>query len=171
MEKDNRKIARETKTSRSVRMMNNKGITLVELLVVVAIIGILAMIAVPTYLGQQKRAERTEASANLQNLRLLEEQFYAENANYAATTGAAGANQPGNIALIQALGVLPGFKPGAGASLSFSYRIVQNQQITATNPLTYGVLTPCFTAIATGNTGKRVSADVFAIDCNNIRNF
>ncbi|GAB4419577.1 MAG: hypothetical protein OHK0032_15490 [Thermodesulfovibrionales bacterium] len=48
---------------------------------------------------------------------------------------------------------------------------MQNQQITATNPLAYGALTPCFTAIATGNTGTRVAGDVFAIDCNNNKNF
>ena len=151
--------------------MDKRGFTLVELIIVVAIIGILAMIAIPAYVGQQKRAARTEAYANLQNLRLLEEQFFAENGIYAATTGADGTNQPGNVALIQAAGILPGFRPGAGTGLIFSYRIVQNQQIVTTNPLAYGALTPCFTAIATGNTGSRVTNEVFAIDCNNNRNF
>ena len=149
--------------------MNEKGITLIELLIVIAIIGILAMIVTPAYIGQQRNATRNEAYSNLQNLRLLEEQFFAEQSTYAPTAGVAGASQPGNIALIQAAGVLPGFKPGTG--LSFSYRIVQNQQITTTSPLAYGALTPCFAAIATGNTGSRVAGEVFAIDCNNNRNF
>lgn len=151
--------------------MNNKGFTLIELIIVVVIIGILAMIAIPAYIGQQKRAARTEAYTNLENLRLLEEQFFAENGNYAATTGVAGADKPGNVALIQASAVLPGFRPGAGADLSFSYQIVQNQQITSTTPLAYAASTPCFTAIATANTGTRVAGEVYAIDCNNIRNF
>ena len=138
-------------------------------MIVIAILGILAAIGWPSYLGQQKVAARTEAQANLQNLRLLEEQFYAENGNYAASTGAAGADQPGNVALINAVGVLPGFRPGP--RLGFSYQIVQNQQITATDPIAYGNLTPCFTAIATGNSSTRVTGDVFAIDCNNNRNF
>ncbi len=51
--------------------MKSKGFTLIELLVVIAIISILALIAVPTYVGQQKRAVRTEAYSNLENLRLL----------------------------------------------------------------------------------------------------
>lgn len=151
--------------------MNKKGFTLIELLIVIAIIGILAGIALPAYIGQQRSATRSEAYSNLQSLRLLEEQFMAENGAYAPTTGIAGADQPGNIALIQAAGVLPGFKPGTGTSLSFSYQIVLNFQITTTNPLAFVVQTPCFYAIATGNANSRVAGEVYAIDCNNNRNF
>lgn len=41
---------------------NNKGITLIEMLI--AIIGILAAIVLPAYIGQQKRAARAEAFTN-----------------------------------------------------------------------------------------------------------
>jgi prepilin-type N-terminal cleavage/methylation domain-containing protein len=125
-------------------LMNKKGVTLIELIIVVAIIGILAAIAVPAYLGQQKAAARTEAYSNLQNLRLLEEQFFAENGTYTAAAA--------NVAAIQAL--LPGFRPGTG--LNFNYAITSTSS--------------CFVATATG-TGGRVAGDVFTIDCNNNRNF
>jgi prepilin-type N-terminal cleavage/methylation domain-containing protein len=150
--------------------MNKKGFTLIELLIVIAIIGILAVIAIPAYVGQQTRAARSEAYSNLQNLQLLEAQYFADQGNYTISLGiAAPPNQPNNVATIAA--VLPGFQPGTG--LNYSYWIVQNNQITnaTTNPPTTGALTPCFVAWAYGNTGSRVSGDQFAIDCNNVRNF
>jgi len=159
--------------------MNNRGFTLIELLVVIAIIGILAMIAIPAYIGQQRSAARTEAYSNLQSLRLLEEQFFAENARYTASLGAAGntvAIRDANIAAIRTTPVeaLPGFRPGNDAN--FSYRIIQNNQLTipVTNPPAWAaspVGTLCFTAVATGIVNTRVVGDMFAIDCNNNRNF
>jgi len=163
--------------------MNKKGFTLIELLIVVAIIGILAMIAIPAYVGQQKGAARTEAYSNLQNLRLLEEQFFAENGNYTASLGVAGdtaAIRDSNLALIQDvandadINELRGFRPGQGTN--FSYRIIQNNQITVpvANPPVWAASpagTPCFVAVAEGITGTRVAGDFFAIDCFNNRNF
>ncbi len=105
--------------------MDKRGVTLIELIIVVAIIGILAMIAVPAYIGQQKSAARTEAYSNLQNLRLLEEQYFAENGCYYMAGGppAVCTNATiSGVANIQAF--LPGFKPGS--SLSFSYKITTN---------------------------------------------
>ena len=62
--------------------MDKKGFTLIELLIVIGIIGILAGIAIPMYVGQQAKAARTEASTNLQNLRMLMEQLYADQGKY-----------------------------------------------------------------------------------------
>jgi len=166
--------------------MNERGFTLIELLITIVIIGILAAIAIPGYIGQQKNATRSEAFTNLQNLRLLEEQFFAEQGRYTVTLGVAGADRPGNIAIIQQGGspadptnALSGFKPGPGSA--YSYRIVSQVGVGIPTPApvpydnTTAALTPnttpCFIATATGNTRSRVRGDVFAVDCNNNRNF
>ncbi len=150
--------------------MNKRGYTLIELLVTVAIIGILATIAIPAYIGQQTRAARTEAYTNLESLRLLEEQFFAENGVYTNAMGTVAGNSPGtrdaNIVAIQTNALpnrLPRFRPSAGGN--YSYRIEQNVNFAGANQ------TPCFRATATGVNGTRVEGDSFMIDCNNTRNF
>lgn len=157
--------------------LSKTGFTLIELMIVVAILGILAAIGWPAYIGQQKKAARTEAYSNLESLRLLEEQFFAENAQYAPTGGGTiNYNATPGVADNGIEDALPGFRPGGqvglpGFGLNFTYLLTQNQRITGTNPLAYGAQTPCFTAVATGVAGTRVAGDVFAIDCNNNRNF
>ena len=141
-------------------MNSNKGFTLIELIIVVTIIGILAMIAVPAYLGQQSRATRSEAFGNLEALRLMEEQFFSENAGYTASAGGCAANT-NNVAAIQAL--LPGFQPPP--DLSFSYCITQNVNLAG------APTTNCFRAQAFGNTGSRVAGETFAIDCTNNKTY
>lgn len=145
-------------------MRNKKGFTLLELIIVVAIIGILAVIAIPGYIGYQKKAVTTEAFSNLEAMRLLEEQFFAENNRYTVSLGNCAANQPGNVATIQTGGgdvtnAIPNFRPGTGGS--FSYCLQQNIDVNG------AAQTPCFRGSAFGNTGTRVAGEIFRIDCNN----
>lgn len=144
-----------------IRLTDKNGLTLIELIIVLAIISILALVAIPGYIGQQTRAARAEAFTNLESLRLLEEQFFAENGAYTADLGTCAADNPGNVATIQ--GSLPGFQPGTG--LSYSYCIEQNIALGG------GAQIPCFRASAFGNTGTRVAGDTFMIDCNNNKDF
>ncbi len=58
--------------------MNRKGFTLIELMIVVAIIGILAAIAIPNFLAMQLRAKRAELPANLDGIRTAEKAYHAE---------------------------------------------------------------------------------------------
>lgn len=63
--------------------LKQKGFTLLELMIVVAIIGILAGIALPAYQDYVKRGKAAEATAGLADMRVRMEQFYQDNRTYA----------------------------------------------------------------------------------------
>ena len=64
--------------------MKQRGITLIELMVVVAIIGILAAIAYPSYTQYVQRSNRAEAMNELVRIANMQEQFFADNRSYAS---------------------------------------------------------------------------------------
>ncbi|OIR04949.1 fimbrial protein precursor [mine drainage metagenome] len=61
---------------------NHKGFTLIELMVVVAIIGILASIAMPSYTNYVKKGKAAEATTDLATGRVKMEQFFQDNRTY-----------------------------------------------------------------------------------------
>lgn len=67
-------------------MRNNKGFTLIEVMIVVAIIGILAAIAYPSYDEYVKRGNRTEGQAFLQDVAARQERYYSQNNKYVTDT-------------------------------------------------------------------------------------
>ena len=71
---------------RSNRRFFNKGFTLIELLITVAIVGILAAVAFPSYTSYIAKARRADARAQLASAQQWIEKFYSESFDYAQNT-------------------------------------------------------------------------------------
>jgi type IV pilus assembly protein PilA len=67
-----------------------KGFTLIELMIVVAIIGILAAIAIPNFIKFQARSKQSEAKANLKAMFTAEKAFFQEKDRFSTFVGEVG---------------------------------------------------------------------------------
>ncbi len=61
------------------RAQEQKGFTLIELLVVILIIGILAAIAIPTFLNQRGKAQDARAKSQVKTAQIAEETYFTDN--------------------------------------------------------------------------------------------
>lgn len=78
-------------------MKKLKGFTLIELMIVVAIIGILASIAIPNYQVYVQRAETVDALSISSDIKSEINQFYKDNLQFPADNLAAGVPQPNQL--------------------------------------------------------------------------
>ena len=78
---------------------NEQGFTLIELMIVVAIIGILAAIAIPNFVNYQLKSKTAEAKVNLGAIATSEESYRAENDVYKACADYPGTAKVGTAKL------------------------------------------------------------------------
>ena len=124
------------------RYMNKHGFSLMELMIVVAIVGIIAAIAIPSYSGYVTRTRRADAVTALETIALDEEKNFAEKGQYDTIANLVASGYP---------------NPNADANRNYNIAV------------SVGGGGSSFVATATGMNDQAGDAVVFAIDSDGTR--
>lgn len=132
---------------------SNRGFSLVEILLVLAIIGIISAIAIPSYLGQRRRARVIgDAIANCQVIRMQLETRKADNGTY----GPAAGNYTWINGVASDATFLPSFTPAGNSKMNFDITIGNTgltYVLTCTDPSISGGVT----AFQTNQNGEELA--------------
>jgi type IV pilus assembly protein PilA len=119
---------------KEIGFRRNTGFTLVEVLIIIAIIGLLAVIAIPQFIGYRSRAIDAQLKSDLRNAAVAVESYFTKNSVY-----------PASVTEIESYG----FHPTDGVTLTLTIVAPNSYLITAAKP---GGTQPSFTL--TSSTGS-----------------
>ncbi|WP_207389261.1 type IV pilin protein [Marinobacter halodurans] len=110
-----------------MRAVQERGFTLIELMIVVAIVAIIAAIAYPSYLDQVKSTRRGDAEGALMSFSNAMERYYTQNGTYLGADGAAPPAAFSATLTAPAASVFPDEAPIDGNPKSYNLRIYNLQ--------------------------------------------
>jgi type IV pilus assembly protein PilE len=123
----------------------HRGVTLIELMITVAIVGILAAVAIPAYSDYVRRGSLPEAFSQLSDYRVKMEQFYQDNRSYGTDACADGATAPS----------WNGFAPNGAKNFTYACSLSSSGQ--------------GYAVTATGKTGTVSAGHVYTINHANLQ--
>jgi type IV pilus assembly protein PilE len=135
-----------SQTSNRIMAHRASGMTLVELMIVVAVVAILGTIANASYRRYLLRTNRTDAMTTLLQIQVSQEKFFLQNNSYATTLAQISAAPPGGL----------GIALGAGGVTTGGHYVISLPVGTATT----------YTAVATATAGQ--TGDIAACQTLNI---
>lgn len=102
------------RSCRNGRKPRGRGFTLIELMIVTAIVAILAAVAYPSYQSHLRKGYRAAAQSFMMDLAQKQTQYLADNRQYAATPAALNATAPTDVSnrYTIIINVVPGPPPG-----------------------------------------------------------
>ena len=83
--------------SRGVARTRSRGFTLIELVITIAIVGVLVAVALPTYRDHMRKSRRAEAQAYMMAVAGRQQQFLIDSRAYAATLGTINIPMPASV--------------------------------------------------------------------------
>ena len=89
----------------------NKGFTLIELMITVAVVSILAAVALPSYQQYLRRGARADAQSHMMDIAARQGQFLIDNRAYAASVSALGMTTPSSVSTKYTITITPATNP------------------------------------------------------------